>query len=214
MLAYDLAHWTAFLTAAVLLNLAPGPDIAFILGHTARGGRRGGTAAMLGTWAGGSCHIVLATAGLSAVVATSATAFAAVKWVGVAYLLWLGVQALRSKGTALAGAATATPAAAGSAWRVFRQGVLVDLLNPKVAVFFLAFLPQFVAPGAGPVWLQLMAHGVLLFAVAAVVQPPLVLLGDRLTRHLRESRRLALWVDRTLGAMLIGLGLRLAVTER
>jgi threonine/homoserine/homoserine lactone efflux protein len=212
MLAYDLAHWSTFLGAAVLLSLSPGPDLAFILGHTARGGTRAGTAAMLGIWAGALCHAVLAAAGLSAVVAASATAFAAVKWVGVAYLLWLGVQALRSGGAA----AYAAPAAAsaGGFWPVFRQGVLVDLLNPKVAIFFLAFLPQFVVPGAGPVWLQLLAHGVLLLAVGAAIEPPLVLLGGRLTRRLRASGRLALWLDRALGATLIGLGLRLAATER
>lgn len=211
MLTYDLAHWSAFLAAAVLLNLAPGPDIAFILGHTAKGGKRSGIAAMLGIWAGAFCHVLLAVAGVSAIVAASATAFAVVKWVGVAYLFWLGFQALRSQGGAFV--ADALPASRGF-WRIFWQGALVDLLNPKVAVFFLAFLPQFVASEAGPIWLQLFIHGVLVIAVAAIVEPPLVLLGDRMTRRLRESRRLALWLDRTLGAMLIGLGLRLAATER
>ena len=211
MLAYDVAHWSTFLAAVVLLNLAPGPDIAFILGHTARGGRMACTAAMLGIWTGALCHVLFAAAGLSAIVAASATAFAAVKWVGVAYLFWLGIQALRSKdgpfvsseGTARAGF-----------WPVFGQGVFVDVLNPEGAIFFLAFLPQFVLPGAGPVWLQLVVHGVLIIAVAAVIEPPLVLLGDRLTRKLRSGRRLALWVDRTLGAMLIGLGIKLATPRR
>ena len=211
MLAYNIAHWSTFLVAALLLNLAPGPDIAFILGHTAKGGRRSGMAAMLGIWTGALCHVFFAAAGLSAIVAASATAFAAVKWVGVAYLFWLGIQALRSKGGSfVSDKGTATT----GFWPVFGQGVLVDVLNPKVAIFFLAFLPQFVLPGAGPVWLQLVVHGVLIIAVAAVIEPPLVLLGDRLTRKLRSSHRLALWVDRTLGAMLIGLGVKLATTER
>ena len=210
MLTYDLAHWSAFLTAAILINLTPGPDIAFILGHTAKGGRRAGLAAMLGTWAGGSCHIVLAAAGLSAVVAASAAAFAAIKWGGVAYLVWLGVQALCSDGHALHSGA----APAGSSWQVFRQGILVDVLNPKVAIFFLAFLPQFVVPGVGPVWLQLLVHGALIFALAALTQPLLVLASEKLTRRIRNSSRLALWLERTLGATLIGLGLRLAAVER
>lgn len=211
MLHYDLAHWSAFLATALVLNLAPGPDIAFILGHTARGGTRGGTAAMLGIWTGAMGHVLLAAVGLSAIVAASASAFAVVKWAGVAYLLWIGLQALLSSGSAF----VAEGAKGGSsAWAVYRQGVLVDLLNPKVAIFFLAFLPQFVVEGAGPVWLQLLAHGVLIIVVAAVVEPPLVLLGDRLTRRLRESRRLALWLDRTLGSLLIALGVRLALSER
>jgi len=211
MLTYDLAHWSAFLVAAVLLNLSPGPDIAFILGHTAKGGARRGTAAMLGIWTGALCHVVFAAIGLSAIVAASATAFSIVKWAGVAYLIWLGVQALRSAG----GNPVADAAPAWHSWgAVFRQGVLIDLLNPKVAIFFLAFLPQFVVAGAGPAWLQLGVHGVLIIAVAAVIEPPLVLLGDRLTTRLRQSRALARWLDRSLGAILIALGLRLALAER
>ncbi len=215
MFTYDLAHWSAFLAAAVLLNLSPGPDMAFILGHTVKGGARAGTAAMLGIWTGAFGHVLLAALGLSAIVAASALAFSVVKWAGVAYLLWIGFQALRSKGGAfLAESADAKQAGVVDLWAVYRQGALIDLLNPKVAIFFLAFLPQFVVAGAGPVWVQLLLHGVLIIAVAAVIEPPLVLLGDRVTARLRHSQRLALWLDRTLGALLIGLGLRLAVTER
>ncbi|MFD1624050.1 LysE family translocator [Azospirillum griseum] len=212
MLLYDAAHWAAFLTTAVLLNLSPGPDMAFILGHTVKGGARAGTAAMVGIWTGAFGHVLLAALGLSAIVAASALAFSVVKWVGVAYLLWIGVQALRSHGGAfLAPDGSAEPP---NLWAVYRQGVLIDLLNPKVAIFFLAFLPQFVVEGAGPVWAQILLHGVLVIAVAVVVEPPLVLLGDRITARLRGNQRLAQWLDRTLGALLIGLGLRLAVTER
>lgn len=214
MFVYDIPHWTAFLTAAVLLNLSPGPDMAFILGHTVKGGAQAGTAAMVGIWTGAFGHVLLAALGLSAVVAASALAFSVVKWVGVAYLLWIGVQALRSRGGAFLPADADAAPERPALWAVYRQGVLIDLLNPKVAIFFLAFLPQFVVEGAGPVWAQILLHGVLVIAVAALVEPPLVLLGDRLTARLRHSQRLALWLDRTLGALLIGLGLRLAVTER
>ena len=89
MLGYDLAHWATFFAAAFLLNVSPGPDIAFILGHTARGGRRQGLAAMFGLWAGAFCHVLFAAIGLSAIVATSAAAFSVVKWAGVAYLAFL-----------------------------------------------------------------------------------------------------------------------------
>ncbi len=211
MLSYDLAHWTAFLAATVVLNLAPGPDIAFILGHTARGGRASGFAAMIGIWGGALCHVGFAAAGLSAVLAASALAFAAIKWVGVAYLFWLGLKALRSRKGSFVSDDPGPQASFGS---ILRQGVLIDLSNPKVAIFFLAFLPQFVVPGAGPVWLQLLAHGIAIIAVAALIEPPLVLLGDRLTRRLRANPRLAVWMDRTIGAMLVGLGLKLATTER
>ena len=208
MFAYDFAHWAAFLSAALLLNLAPGPDIAFILGHTLKGGRRSGLAAMLGIWTGAMGHVLLAALGLSAMLAISDTAFGLVQWLGAGYLVWLGIRALRDGGSTFV---DAVRGASQSAWPIFRQGVLVDLLNPKVAVFFLAFLPQFVVDGAGPVWAQLLMHGVLIIFVAALVEPPLILLGDRLVARLRGNRNLALYLDRSLGIILIALGVRLAL---
>lgn len=211
MLDYELAHWIAFLTTALVLNLSPGPDIAFILGHTVRSGRRHGIAAMFGLWVGAFCHVIFAVAGLTAILAASALAFSIVKWVGVVYLVWLGIQALRAKGSAFEVRETRRK---HSLRGVFLQGVLVDILNPKVAIFFLAFLPQFVVPGAGPVWLQLLVHGCLIIAVAAVVEPPMILLGDRITSKLRDNRRFAVWLDRTLGVLFIGLAARLAAAQR
>ena len=211
MFDYSLLHWTAFLSAAVLLNLSPGPDIAFILGKTAKGGRGAGFAAMFGIWTGAFAHVLMAAFGLSAILAASAVAFSAVKWAGAAYLIWLGVQALRSKG----GGFVAETRDGGEPLRkVFRQGVLVAVLNPKVAIFFLAFLPQFVEPGAGPVPAQLFLHGALIIVVAAFIEPPLVLAGAKLVEGLRRSPRLGLWMDRTLGALFLALGVRLALSER
>lgn len=211
MLHYSLVHWSTFFGAALLLNIAPGPDLAFILGHTARGGRRHGMTAMLGIWTGVLCHISFAAAGLSALIAASAEAFAAVKWIGVAYLCWLGFKALRAQGE---GFTADAPRGVTDLRRVFAQGMLVNLLNPKVAIFFLAFLPQFVVIGVGPVWLQILVHGLLIIAVAGLIEPPLVLFGSRLTARLRGDRRLALWLDRSLGGLLIALGARLALTQR
>jgi len=211
MFEYSLLHWTTFLTAAVLLSLSPGPDIAFILGQTVRGGRRSGFAAMGGIWTGTLVHVTFAAVGLSAILASSATAFTVVKWVGAAYLIYLGVSALRSKG----GSFTADqPKEKTPDLQVLAQGILVTLLNPKVAIFFLAFLPQFVVPGAGPTWAQLALHGVLVIAVAALIEPPLVLLGDKLTAGLRSSPNLGKWMDRLLGTIFIGFGIRLALQQR
>ncbi|MBB3232718.1 LysE family translocator [Halomonas stenophila] len=211
MLTYSLAHWMAFLSTAVLLNLSPGPDMAFILGQTARHGRRGGVAAMLGVWSGAGLHVAMAAFGLSAILATSALAFSLVKWVGAAYLVWLGLQALLAR----PGAAEAPPTGvAPGARTIYRQGILVSLLNPKVAVFFLAFLPQFVVPAAGPASLQLAFHGLLIIAVAAVIEPPLVLAGARLAGALRGRHRLGTWLEKGLGAVFVSLGVRLALSER
>ncbi len=211
MFDYTMTHWTTFLAAALLLNLAPGPDMAFILGHTVKGGKRAGIAAMLGIWTGACGHVLLAVLGLTAIVATSAAAFAVVKWAGVAYLAWLGIQALRSDGDSLLISGNGKPQGAAS---VFCQGFFIDLLNPKVATFFLAFLPQFVVPGNGPVWAQSLLHGLLIIGVAALVEPPLILVSGRLSRKLRQSRPLRVWLDRLLGSVLIALGIRLALSKR
>ena len=211
MFDYSLSHWIAFLTAATLLNLSPGPDIAFILGHTIRSGMRSGFAALFGIWSGACLHVLMAAAGLSAILAASALAFSTIKWIGAAYLIWLGIQALRSKGE---GAWIKETGKELSSDRIYRQGILVSLLNPKVAIFFLAFLPQFVVEGAGPVWAQLLLHGSLIIVVAAFIEPPLILLGGRLTDALRRNRSLGLWLDRGLGTLFVALGVRLAISAR
>ncbi len=212
MFDYSLAHWIAFFTAAILLNLSPGPDMAFILGQTARGGRSAGFSAMLGIWTGAFMHVLMAAVGLSAILVTSAVAFSVVKWLGAAYLIWLGINAFRSNGVGAAVEAGSVPAFASS--RIYRQGILVAVLNPKVAIFFLAFLPQFVVTGAGPVWAQLFLHGSLIIVVAAFIEPPLVLTSARLATALKNNRQLGMWLDRGLGALFVTLGIRLAVSDR
>ncbi|NJB69130.1 threonine/homoserine/homoserine lactone efflux protein [Desulfobaculum xiamenense] len=211
MFSYSVQHWATFLAAAFLLNMSPGPDMAYILANTVRGGRRSGFAAMLGIWTGAMGHVAFAAVGLSALLVASATAFSVVKYAGAAYLAWLGIQALRSRGAfSLEEAGPSRATTSG----IFAHGMLVNLLNPKVAIFFLAFLPQFVVPGAGPVSAQLALHGVLLIASSVFVEPPLVLLGDRISNGLRGNVRFRQWLDRGLGAFLILIGLRLAVSER
>ncbi|NNH62938.1 LysE family translocator [Rhizobium laguerreae] len=211
MFDYSFAHWFAFLSAAVLLNLSPGPDIAFILGHTMRSGKRAGFSALFGVWSGACLHVLMAALGLSAILAASAVAFSTVKWIGAAYLVWLGIQALRSGGGdgLIKAVGERLPVA-----RIYRQGILVSLLNPKVAIFFLAFLPQFVVEGAGPAWAQLLLHGGLIIVVAAFIEPPLVLLGGRLADAIRHDQKIGLWLDRGLGTLFLALGVRLALSSR
>lgn len=206
-----MIHWVTFLAAAVLLNFSPGPDIAFILGQTLRNGRRHGIAAMMGIWSGAALHVVMAAVGLSAILATSAAAFSIVKWIGAAYLIWLGIKMLLSRGELF------ISSEGGSHQRlhsIYWQGVLVSALNPKVAIFFLAFLPQFVVEGAGPASAQLLLHGTLIIVVAACIEPPLVLLGAKLGAFLRQNQRVGLWMDRGLGALFVALGARLAASTR
>ncbi len=211
MFDYSLAHWVTFFTAAVLLNLSPGPDMAFILGQTAKRGVQSGFSAMFGIWTGAFIHVIFAALGLSAILATSAVAFSAVKWIGAAYLIWLGIQALRSKG---ANISVSGQVSQKGLMKIFKQGVLVAVLNPKVAVFFIAFLPQFVEAGAGPVSSQLFLHGSLIIVVAAFVEPPLILIGGKLTGYLSNNTKVSCWMDRGIGTLLVGLGIKLATSDR
>ncbi|WP_104202837.1 LysE family translocator [Billgrantia saliphila] len=211
MFEYTLIHWGTFLSAAVLLNLSPGPDIAYIMGQTIRSGRKHGFAAMLGIWTGAGLHVLMAAIGLSAILATSALAFSVVKWVGAAYLMWLGIKLLLSRGEPL----THRDGGAGQRmFPVYCQGVLVSALNPKVAIFFLAFLPQFVVEGAGHPSAQLFLHGILVIAVAAFIEPPLVMVAAKLGDFLNKRRRVGLWMDRSLGVLFVVLGARLAASAR
>ncbi len=211
MFEYSMLHWATFLSTAFLLTISPGPDMAFILGQTLTGGRKSGFAAMLGIWGGTFGHIVLAVVGLSALIAASSIAFTAIKWVGVCYLVWLGLNALRSTGSSFS---TDTQQQHKTVGQIFWQGVFVTLLNPKVAIFFLAFFPQFVVLGAGPTWAQLLLHGLLMIFVAALIEPLIVLAGERFTAKLRDNQRFGLWLDRSLGTIFIALGARLALETR
>ena len=210
MFDYSTLHWLTFFSAAFLLNLSPGPDMAYIIGQSASRGLRAGYSAMFGLWAGTFLHVLLAAAGLSVILATSALAFGIVKWAGAAYLVWLGLRALLAKDSHFS---TDVRDAPSRHWAIFRQGMLVSALNPKVAVFFLAFLPQFVVPGAGPVPAQLFLHGLLIIVVAGAVEPLIVYAAAALSRGLRRHPRVGLWMDRGLGALFVGLGLKLAFSE-
>ena len=153
----------------------------------------------------------MAAAGLSVILATSAVAFSIVKWTGAAYLVWLGISALRSNGGSFVSSDVET---SPRFFPIYKQGFVVGLLNPKVAVFFLAFLPQFIVVGVGPVWAQLFLHGFLIIVVAAFIEPPLVLAGEKLTSKLRNNPRIGLWMDRSLGTIFVALGVRLALEDR
>lgn len=208
-----------FLTAAALVNLTPGPDMLFVAGSSAAQGRRAGVLAALGVGAGCLLHVALAAVGLSALLAASATAFTLVKWVGAAYLFWVGVSMLRVRARADVSAsdtsAEATPAQGSS--RVFWQGAWTNALNPKVALFFLAFLPQFIVPGAPRQGLSFLALGLVFTVGGVVVNIVVALMTHRLRQGLSSrsgSARFGLWLQCAAGALFVGLGLKLAFSVR
>src|ERR1700731_3853452 len=149
----DQHHLVIFLAAAVLLAITPGPGIFYVLARSLAGGRREGILSSLGTFVGGLFHVFAAALGISAILAASAVAFHTVKYAGAAYLIWLGIRMIRTRNGELT-AATALPTR-----NAFRQGILTEALNPKTALFFLSFIPQFISAGRGHVFLQFIVLG-------------------------------------------------------
>lgn len=209
MFDYTLVHWAAFLAAVALLELTPGADMAFMLAQTVRNGRKAGFAALFGSMAATFFHIGMAAIGLSAILATSAVAFSVVKWVGVIYLFWLGLQAFNSSKSP----DTKAEKPQATSRSVFMQGMLICALNPKVALFFMAFLPQFVVEGAGPIGIQFLLHGAVMVVFGLLLQSPLILMGARIASTISNNQKLKTWMDRCLGAMFIALGIRLAISR-
>ena len=201
---HDLA---LFIAAGLLLNITPGADLALIGARSAAQGFRSGAAAALGVGAGCFVHVAAAALGLSALIASSAAAFTVLRWVGAAYLVWLGIGLLRGSG-----AASATDAADPRVtWRrSFVQGFLTNALNPKVALFFLAFLPQFIETTAPHKALAFVVLGVLFAVNGTVVNVVFAALVARLRSTFGARPAVGRWLGRGVGALFIALGVRLA----
>jgi threonine/homoserine/homoserine lactone efflux protein len=206
----DLHTLAAYVAVVFGLFLIPGPAVLMVLSRSASGGRKVGIATGLGVATGDLVHAGMATFGLSAILMTSALAFEVVKYAGVAYLVYLGIKAFLEKSDALAmprGSAVAAP-------RAFRQAILAEMLNPKTALFFLAFLPQFVHAENGSPILQLAVLG-LIFAVMSAIYTSLIALGGgAFARLISRHRGIGRWQGKVTGVIYLGLGARLALQER
>lgn len=201
----------AFAATVFLISVVPGPDVVFVVASGLRDGRRGGVAAALGVTGGMAVHTLAAALGLSALVRSSATAFEAVRLAGAGYLVWLGVHALRSQGRT--SAPTAGDSARRSSSQIARQAALTNLLNPKVIVFFLAFLPQFVDRGRGEVAAQILLLGVVFTLVGLTTDLAYGVLAGTVRRAFVSSARLSRRLERLAGVIYLGLAARL-MSER
>ena len=200
-----------FIAAGLLLNIAPGADFLFILGRSAAGGFAAGVRAALGVGAGCCVHMAAAALGLSALLAASATAFTAVKWVGAAYLVYLGVTLLRKRGGLTAD--LSARGAVTSMRRVFWQGFLTNVLNPKVALFFLAFVPQFIDAGSTTKIQAFLLLGVIFNINGTAWNVFVAWSASALARRLDVTARVGRWVNRCLGALFLVLGMKLAFSR-
>jgi threonine/homoserine/homoserine lactone efflux protein len=204
----DLSTFLLFAAASVVFLAIPGPSVFYIVTRSLVQGRRAGVTSMLGVQAGGLVHVVAAAFGISAVIASSAAAFTVVKYAGAAYLILLGVRRLFSRGDGEGEVEPREPAAMS---RLFWHGVVVNVLNPKTALFFLAFLPQFVDPAAGPVAPQMLVLGTMLVGIGVLSDGTYALVAAGAGRRLREAAASRRLLERLSGGVFVALGVGAAL---
>lgn len=204
------AHWLLFLLASVVVIAMPGQDMLLVMSRSITHGTRAGLATAAGVSVGLLGHTVLATAGLGALLRTSEWLFTAIKLIGAAYLLYLGVQLLRTRSTQLLAAASAPQPLS----RQFITGAASNITNPKIAVFYFAFLPQFVAQDAGRPTVTILVLGVVFAALTFVVKGPVAWFAGALSAWFRSRPAALLGLYRCSGVVMVGLALRLALARR
>lgn len=204
-----------FIVAGLLLNLTPGPDVLYIVSHALKSGARAGIVAAFGITAGCFVHIFAAAVGVSALLAASATAFTVLKWIGAAYLVWVGIRMLRSSAPPAmdVGAQEQRPGDRAALKSVFFRGFATNALNPKVALFFLAFLPQFIGPGIEHKSLAFLLLGLLFNFNGLWVNIGWAVAAAWLSHRVGVVRRSMHWLERAAGAMFLGFGLKLAMSD-
>ncbi|WP_400163353.1 LysE family translocator [Brevibacillus sp. TJ4] len=206
----DLSLTLSFLAVAVLLTLAPGPDILFVIAQSISNGRKAGILTALGLASGVIVHTLAAALGITAVLYNSAFAFQLIKYAGALYLLYLAYQAIRDGATPLTAAAPVRQ----KGIQLYRTGVLMNILNPKVSLFFLALLPQFVTHGTGNEPLQMMLLGVIFMVQAIVVFSLVALFAGQVGSKLMARPKVGKYVNYGKAVLYAAIGLRLALAEK
>jgi threonine/homoserine/homoserine lactone efflux protein len=202
-----------FIISGLILNITPGPDTAYIVGRSAQFGWRGGAAAALGIAAGCLVHVLACAIGLSALLAASATAFTLVKWAGAAYLCYIGIGMLLMRESESAASSSAPEDRVTSLSKVFWRGALTNVLNPKVALFFLAFLPQFVDASAPAKALAFLILGLIFVFNGTLWCLAVAAFSARAARRFQQSGPAIRWINRALGGMFVYLGARIAMFQ-
>lgn len=204
---FDTHRFLLFFVAALLLAVTPGPGIFYVLARSLAGGRREGILSSFGTFVGGLFHVLAAALGVSAILAASAVAFHTVKYAGAAYLVWLGIRMIRTRNAEMA--VSSSPPSQGA----LRQGILTEVLNPKTALFFLSFIPQFIAPERGHVFLQFVVLGALSVILNTAADLLVVVLAAPLERKLKSSARFRRGQRTASGLGMITLGAYVALAD-
>ena len=203
----DIQSYFLFVGASVVLCIVPGPDMAFVLTKCIAQGKKAGLLAAVGINAGAYVHLLAVLLGLSSILLASSVAFTLIKWIGAAYLIYIGIQAMRSSSQLNIGINVQARQKGNT---IFLQGFFSDVLNPKVAIFFLAFLPQFINSDSQNPVLQLVVLGITVNIIGLVINFLLVYFSATMTENLRENPVISSWLNKLMGAVIIALGLRLA----
>ena len=204
---FDTHRFLLFFVAALLLAVTPGPGIFYVLARSLAGGRRESILSSFGTFVGGLFHVLAAALGVSAILAASAVAFHTVKYAGAAYLVWLGIRMIRTRNAEMAVSPSQPSQGA------FRQGILTEVLNPKTALFFLSFIPQFIAPERGHVFLQFVVLGAVSVILNTAADLLVVVLAAPLERKLKSSARFRRGQRTASGLGMITLGAYVALAD-
>lgn len=211
----DLTHVSIFFAAAFVLAVTPGPGIFYVAARTLAGGRAEGVASSFGTGLGGMVHVVAGSLGVSAIVIASAEFFTVLKLLGAAYLVWIGFRTIQTaRKDAAAVLAGASPSPAIGVRKAFREGVVVEALNPKTAAFFLAFIPQFVDPARGHVAVQFIALGFISVALNTAADVVVAFGASRIRDGVTARPALVRRLREASGASMVALGIGLALVKR
>ncbi|AXK66924.1 LysE family translocator [Burkholderia sp. IDO3] len=211
---FGITHFGFFVLAVFLLNVTPGPDTAYIVGRSVAQGRGAGLMSALGISAGCCVHALACAFGLTALLAASAAAFTAIKLVGAAYLIYLGVRMIVMKQAAAPANADAQPTAAKPLCQLFMQGFWTNVLNPKVVLFFVSFFPQFVSADSPHKALAFLALGSVFVVMSTLWTSVVAWVAGSVTQRFSGKPGVKKWLDRTVGSAFVGLGLRLAASQR
>lgn len=204
MIDYDF--WFMFILAGIILNATPGPDLLFIITKTVSGGKKIGFASSLGVCTGALFHVFFAAVGLSAILATSAVAFSIVKYLGVIYLFYLVYQSFVNSKIDFD---IDVKQKDENFFKVFRQGVLIDILNPKVAIFFMAFLPQFIREGYGSIEFQFVYLGIITIVIALIIEAVYIVFASKISQKIYKNKKYTLWMNKIVGTIFLALGVKL-----
>ncbi|MBP0589832.1 LysE family translocator [Paraburkholderia sp. LEh10] len=211
---FGISQFPLFLAAVTVLNLTPGPDIAYVAGQSIAQGRRSGLLSAVGVAFGGCMHTVACALGMTAVLAASPGAFNAIKWIGAAYLMYLGLRMLWPSAAAVAKGETPPAAPHLSRGTLLFRGFVTNASNPKVLLFYIAFFPQFVAADSPHKTWAFLVLGAVFVTLGLINDCVIAWLAATAARAVRAQPRVRRWIDRVVGAGFIGLGVRLALTKR